>query len=282
MRRVEEEKDDSVDYALLEAIWWVLARDSSNPRRMHTRDIVYKLLNQDEGRWQTANRNGRPIDDYYLSSRLKKLLPTEGYYAQVKSRRWRPITDHNCNPLYGYQELHFEDAFSRYLGKGLPSLTPSGPETAADDPPDPQPDPQPDPDIGDPSDEYPFSGGVHNPDSSDTGDTEAVNEDISGSYGASDAPPASDTGSDAYSTQEDHTVNETGSGSDPSDTVSDQNEKTGSEKDEHNQDFMAHGSDVSDKMGSEPPIEEDSKTPRGEDIFTGFPRGAFGRRARKG
>ena len=120
MARVTGEKDDSPEYALLAAIWRVLAADKSNPRRMHTVDLLAKLLNQDEGRWFTAGKGGKQIDEYYLRSKLKKLLPTEGEYSEPTSRRWRPASNPGGNPLNGYHELHFADAFERYLGKGLP------------------------------------------------------------------------------------------------------------------------------------------------------------------
>jgi putative DNA primase/helicase len=116
MARVQGEKDDSAEYALLNALWWVFAADSSDPRRIHTRDIIPRLLNHDEGRWRTANR-GKEIDDYYLRDKLKKLLPTEGPFSKSKSRRWRPNNDPKANPLNGYHELHLEDAFARYLAR---------------------------------------------------------------------------------------------------------------------------------------------------------------------
>ena len=77
MARVTGEKDDSAEYALLAAVWRVLAADKSKPRRMLTRDLVPKLLDEDEGRWLTANKGGKQIDEYYLRDKLKKLLPTE-------------------------------------------------------------------------------------------------------------------------------------------------------------------------------------------------------------
>ena len=46
MARVTGEKDDSPEYALLAAIWRVLAADKSNPRRMLTVDLLAKLLNR--------------------------------------------------------------------------------------------------------------------------------------------------------------------------------------------------------------------------------------------
>jgi hypothetical protein len=136
---------------------------------MHTQDIVRELLNQDEGRWRTANKNGHEIDEYYLREKLKKLLPSKSYLAQTKSRRWRSTRDPKGNPLYGYQELHFENAFSRYLGKELPSKSPQKSEPADDDP---QPDPRPDPDIKEPMSVYPSSTGGTYPEfirHSDTG-----------------------------------------------------------------------------------------------------------------
>ena len=63
MARVTGEKDDSPEYALLAAIWRVLAADKSDPRRMLTlSQLIPKLLDEDEGRWRTAN-NGKEIDE---------------------------------------------------------------------------------------------------------------------------------------------------------------------------------------------------------------------------
>ena len=110
------------DLALLDVLWRVFAASTTAPRRLHTCDLVCEALNLDEGRWRTANKGGQPIDEYYLRESLRKLLPTEGEYAKSKSRRWR--TNSKSNPQYGYHELHLADAFSRYLGKGLPSEAP--------------------------------------------------------------------------------------------------------------------------------------------------------------
>ena len=119
MARVKGERDDSVDLALLDVLWRVFAASTTAPRRLHTCDLVREALNLDEGRWRTANKGGREIDEYYLREGLRKLLPTEGEYARSKSRRWR--ANPKSNQQYGYHELHLADAFSRYLGKGLPS-----------------------------------------------------------------------------------------------------------------------------------------------------------------
>ncbi len=57
MARVTGEKDDSPEYALLAAIWRVLAADKSDPRRMLTlSQLIPKLLDEDEGRWRTAEK----------------------------------------------------------------------------------------------------------------------------------------------------------------------------------------------------------------------------------
>jgi Protein of unknown function (DUF3631) len=82
MARVKGERDDSVDLALLDVLWRVFAASNSTPRRMHTCDLVREMLNLDEGRWRTAGKGGREIDEYYLREGLRKLLPTEGLYSR--------------------------------------------------------------------------------------------------------------------------------------------------------------------------------------------------------
>ena len=108
-----------------------------------------------------ANRFGKEINSDYLRERLKKLLPTEADYpelqkllptegdrAALKSRRWRPAGNPKGNPLYGYYELHFADAFERYLGKGLPSAPLRAPGQTADNPPSDTPPPGASPQKG--------------------------------------------------------------------------------------------------------------------------------------
>ena len=116
MARVQAGKDTSVEYALLDAIWRVLAVSNVTPRRMHTVTLIGELLKEDEGRWKTANRARRST--HYLRE-MRRLLPTEGEYSKTASRRWR--ANPKSNPQFGYHELHFANAFERYLGKGLPS-----------------------------------------------------------------------------------------------------------------------------------------------------------------
>jgi hypothetical protein len=122
MARVTGEKDDSPEYALLDAIWRVFAADKSDPRRMLTcSQLLPKLFDEDEGRWRTA-KNGKEIDEYYLRSKLKKLLPAEDECKEP--RRWRADINPGGNQQHGYHELHLADAFDRYLNKGLPSGKP--------------------------------------------------------------------------------------------------------------------------------------------------------------
>ena len=138
MARVTGEKDDSPEYALLAAIWRVLAADKSDPRRMLTlSQLIPKLLDEDEGRWRTA-KNGKEIDEYYLRSKLKKLLPTEDECKEP--RRWRADVNPGGHQQHGYHELHLADAFDRYLNKGLPSGKPRPSDVPVHDV-DPKPKP---------------------------------------------------------------------------------------------------------------------------------------------
>jgi hypothetical protein len=132
---------------LLDAIWRVFAAETTDPRRLHTSVLIEKLLNIDEGRWRVAYR-GKPVDEYFLRSKLKGyvVLPrkkdaskkADGEKADGKGggemplREWRLPRGDNAK---GYHELHFKDAFLRYLGRGLPSEAgkeqPSGDDTSA-------------------------------------------------------------------------------------------------------------------------------------------------------
>jgi hypothetical protein len=107
---------------LLGAIWGIFADEAIDPRRMRTQDLIMKLLDLDEVRWRVANR-GKPVDEWYLRTKLRDyvLKKTEG--KEMPPRQWRSPS--SAVPKKGYHELHFEDAFERYLGKGLPSATPA-------------------------------------------------------------------------------------------------------------------------------------------------------------
>jgi hypothetical protein len=121
---------------LLEAIWRVFNAETTDPRRMHTLDLVGKLLNLDDGRWRVEHK-GKPIDEYYLRSKLRGYVtpPDKGGKNGMPSRQWRP--PNSTIHKWGYHELHFRDAFQRYLGEGLPSETPPrGPGAEKGDPPE--------------------------------------------------------------------------------------------------------------------------------------------------
>ena len=103
--------------------FWTQFGVSSPPRRrtlvgMHTSDLVPKLMESDEGRWRVANK-GKPIDEYYLRSKLKGYVQpgAKGPEGETRPRQWRP--EGSPTVKWGYHELHFADAFLRYLGKGI-------------------------------------------------------------------------------------------------------------------------------------------------------------------
>ena len=271
MARVKGERDDSVDLALLDALWRVFAASTTAPRRLHTCDLVREVLNLDEGRWRTANKGGREIDEYYLREGLRKLLPTEGEYARPKSRRWR--ANPKSNTQYGYHELHLADAFSRYLGKGLPSE--ASPESDDDDN-DNAPNPRAAAGQRNSSRAYASSKGGDSPDSSDPSEFEAKTSNNSDSDVGSDEPFSSGSASDA--------------GSDPplpdgvspdtadlaSDAEPDEIAPSASEKDATYQQPTAKEPDGSDELGMWTPKKKDIENKKS--TFTNFPRGPVGRR----
>jgi hypothetical protein len=151
---------------------------------MHTCDLVREMLNLDEGRWRTAGTGGREIDEYYLREGLRKLLPTEGLYSEIKSRRWR--ANPKSNQQYGYHELHLADAFSRYLGKGLPSeASPESDEDEDDSASNPR-------SAAGQQKAYASSNGGDFPDSSDPSDPTAETTNKSDSCNGSDENALSD------------------------------------------------------------------------------------------
>jgi hypothetical protein len=245
-------------------LWRVLAASTTSPRRTHTCDLVREIVNLDEGRWKTAGKGGQQIDEYYLREGLKKLLPTEGEYAQSKSRRWR--ANPKSNAQYGYHELHLGDAFSSYLGKGLPSEAPPGWDDDADH------------DISNPQPEgantSPNKG--RDPDLADTSDTRAEESNNSDSYSGPDAPFSSDTGSDTPHSSDAGRGIDPGSASDPdpvSDWVSDEKAPPDTDKRQKYQQPTAKEPDV--------PNESGVLTHKGNGIsetFTNLPRGPVGRR----
>ena len=105
-------RDTNVTLALLDAIW--RAFGESKRSRMHTANLLSELLDMDEGWWREA-RHGQPITSYFLRDSLEDMLPPDP--EAIAPRRWREGAG---NPQFGYDVLHFKDAFQRYLGRGLP------------------------------------------------------------------------------------------------------------------------------------------------------------------
>ena len=104
MARVLGEKDDSDDYALLAAVWRVLAARGLDPCRMLTEDLLTELLKEDEGRWQTANR-GKPVNAYFLRSHL---LPTEP--PEKAPPRQRGVLNDEITPVATHWETQCQPA----------------------------------------------------------------------------------------------------------------------------------------------------------------------------
>jgi hypothetical protein len=270
MARVKGERDDSVDLALLDVLWRVLAASPATPRRMHTCDLVREIVNLDEGRWRTANK-GQPIDEYYLREALRKLLPTEGAYSTAKSRRWR--ANPKSNAQYGYHELHLADAFSRYLGKGLPSGAPSSEWYDEDEEEDAAPSNShgdtgpPRPDTGQPK-PYTSSMGAHFPDSTDTSDTAAAKQEKSNTYYEPDDPKTIRHTSDT-----DPSASDTDRRS-PETTVS-----SDTDKNAVYQQSTEKEPDVSDESGVETSKKKNIESQENKpDTLTNFPSGPVGRR----
>jgi Protein of unknown function (DUF3631) len=157
---------------LLDAIWRVYAAETTNPRRMHTSDLVQKLTSLDDGRWRVAN-HGKTIDEYYLRSKLKDYVTAPKKKGEAKEgedemppRQWRPKG--SPTHKWGYHELHFKDAFLRYLGKGLPSK--ALPESVEDE--------------GEESPKHPFS--PKYPPGSRTSRTDGISPDSPKTYDGAD------------------------------------------------------------------------------------------------
>ena len=89
---------------LLGAIWDIFAAEVTNPRRMHTQELIMKLLDLDEGRWRVANK-GKPVDEWYLRTKLRDYVVKRTEGKEMPSRQWRsPSTG---KQMKGYHELHF-------------------------------------------------------------------------------------------------------------------------------------------------------------------------------
>jgi hypothetical protein len=126
-REEANDADGGAEGDLLGDIWRVF--HEKGVARLHTEELCDALLALSEAPWASANRGGE-ITSYYLRKHLHDFLPEDA--DKVALRQWR---DANGQKVRGYHELHFQDAFERYLGKGLPSKEPKSPPPSPDTPP---------------------------------------------------------------------------------------------------------------------------------------------------
>ena len=115
--------EQNVTLALLDAVWRVF--NETGLSRLYTADLIIELRDRDDGRWSEAHHGG-PITPYYLRDNLTGLLPPNP--EAVAPRRWRGP---GGTQQFGYDVLHFKDAFQRYLGRGLPGQAADKGETRA-------------------------------------------------------------------------------------------------------------------------------------------------------
>jgi Protein of unknown function (DUF3631) len=106
--------DGGMEGDLLADVWRVF--HESGKEQMFTKDICTALNALDESPWATV-RHGQPIDGNYLRKHLDDFLPDNA--EKIAPRKWRDAT--TGEQARGYHELHFKDAFERYLNKGSPS-----------------------------------------------------------------------------------------------------------------------------------------------------------------
>jgi putative DNA primase/helicase len=110
-REEASDADGGIDNDLLNSVWEVF--HAKKVVRIFTKEICAALAAMSEAPWGTANR-GQPVNEYYLKTHLKNFLPVNP--DEVAPRKWM---DQGVQ-LRGFHQKHFEDAFARYLGKGLP------------------------------------------------------------------------------------------------------------------------------------------------------------------
>jgi hypothetical protein len=112
VKREEAEAEAGVNADLLMDVWRVFY--ASGQGALHTKDLCRRLNEMEEASWASAKR-GKPIDGHYLHINLAGFLPEKPETIAPRKFSTRGMEAH------GYSELHFEDAFIRYLGKALPS-----------------------------------------------------------------------------------------------------------------------------------------------------------------
>ena len=123
-REETNDADGGAEGDLLGDVWRVFVE--KGVVRMHTTELCASLVALSESPWGSANRGGA-ITEYYLRKHLHDFLPADA--EAIALRQWR---DTNGQKVRGYDELHFQDAFERYLGKGLPSKEPKSDPSGQD------------------------------------------------------------------------------------------------------------------------------------------------------
>ena len=112
-REEANDADGGAEGDLLGDVWRVFFE--KGVVRVFTSELRAALVALSETPWSSA-RNGKEIDDYYLRKHLHDFLPENA--ETIEPRKWRE----GSVQARGFHELHFQDAFERYLwGKGLPS-----------------------------------------------------------------------------------------------------------------------------------------------------------------
>jgi hypothetical protein len=111
-REEANDADGGAEGDLLSDIWRVYFE--KGVVRLHTTELCNALAALSEAPWGTI-RHGDPVDGYYLRKHLHDFLPDNA--DAIEPRKWRE----GSIEARGFHERHFQDAFARYLGKGLPS-----------------------------------------------------------------------------------------------------------------------------------------------------------------
>jgi putative DNA primase/helicase len=108
--------DGGPDGDLLRDVWEVF--HAKQKPALFTADIRAELITLGESPWVTAN-HGQAINDNYLRVHLRDFLAVDA--ETLAPRKWRE----GNTQARGFHQLHFKEAFERYLGKGLPCPGPS-------------------------------------------------------------------------------------------------------------------------------------------------------------
>ena len=229
---------------LLRDVWEVF--HASGKMRMFTRDICAALLALDESPWATANR-GQPVDEYYLKANLRDFLPDNA--ETLALRRWR---EEKGLEARGYHELHFKDAFYRYLSLELPSVAQKSKQS------------------GNTGEDSARGGGVNHPPHPSHPPQTVENYVSPTTYFATNGPGASATPSVAASGPKNRVPSAT-------DAVTDGSQASVTNNSEQNQSIARNATDASDQTdirqgileSNAPPSEKRNRKLRALDLYCG-------------